>query len=82
MRVFKIIIESLFYGALGGILAAAIFSWLFPSPKLPLIGEGLKAQIQKLDEIQGSLTELQKFMSKQRVRWTRCVGQFPRVAKL
>jgi len=68
MSIYKTIIESLIIGAAFGLLGGAIAEWILPSPKLLPTNEAIKAQIQKLDEIQGSLGELQKVLSQQKDR--------------
>ncbi|MCF8146050.1 MAG: hypothetical protein K9N21_19260 [Deltaproteobacteria bacterium] len=64
--VYKTILRSLLIGAVAGLLGGAIAEWILPQSKVLPDDERIKAQIQKLDEMQGAMGELQDFLTQHR----------------
>ena len=64
--IYKTILRSLLIGAVAGLLGGAIAEWILPQSKVLPDDERIKAQIQKLDEIQGAMGELQNFLAQHR----------------
>lgn len=64
--VYKNILCSLLIGALFGLLGGTIAEWILPQSKGLPDDEIIKTQIQKLDEMQGAMGELQSFLSQHR----------------
>lgn len=66
MRLFKLIIQSLAYGMIGGVIALLAIDYIFPIVNNPKAEKDIETQISQLNEMQKSLKELQNFITLQK----------------